>query len=388
MPCPSACTIPMETIPETLRLALQHHQAGRLQEAEALYRQILQSQPDHPDALHLLGLLAHQSGRHETAVELIGKAIAINPAVAEFHNNLGEACRALGRFEDAKASYHRALALKAGLVEARYNLGNVLVAAGKIEEAAAHYRQSLPLTPAYVEAIVQPGTVRKQQGKPDEQIHGILSRFLSGVKVPVFDRIDLSYYEQAYVRGKPRQYLECACDLLRFLAERSSRPVSSLVIVEVGSMYSSMPHPIEEFEPRCCNAGHSTAFWSRTGAAVHTVDLNTACRTALLSLCREYPNLVVHTQDGIRFLKEFRQPIDLLYLDAWDVLPGMPYAEMHAEAYEAARPRLAASCIVSIDDTDMGSGGKGRLVVPGLLLDGFEIVAHGRQTIAVRLGPK
>jgi spermidine synthase len=120
---------------------------------------------------------------------------------------------------------------------------------------------------------------------------------------------------------------------------------------------------------------------------VHTVDLNPGCRTTLHALCRQHPNLVVRTEDGIQFLKEFGQPIDLLYLDSWDVLPGTPYAEKHAEAYEAARPRLAVSCIVSIDDTDMGSGGKGRLVIPWLIRDGFDIVACGRQTIALRLPP-
>jgi tetratricopeptide (TPR) repeat protein len=445
----------MATIPDALNLAIQHHQGGRLQEAEVLYRQVLQEHPNHPDALHLLGLVAHQVGRHVDAADLIGKAIVLNPTVAEYHNDIGEAYRALGRLEDAQAGYQRALALNSGFADAFYNLGllhsqqgrldeaaacyrraleikpdnaavhnnlgNVLKGLGKMEEAAAHYRQALALKPnlaeaynnlgavlqeqsrveeavahyrqalalrpAYVEAIINLRKALNQQGGPEDPIQAILSPVLPGPKDPIFDRHVLSIHEHLYVRGMPRRYLECACRLLRYLAERSNRPVRDLVIIEIGTMSSPMLHRIEEHNPRCCVFGHSTVFWARTGATVHTVDVNPSCQTALASLCREYPNLVVHTGDGCRFLKEFGQPIDLLYLDAWDVQPGVPYAERHAEAYEAARPRLAASCIVSIDDTDMGSGGKGRLVFPMLVRDGFEFVAYGRQTIAVRLSP-
>ena len=60
---------------QALALALRHHEAGRLPEAEAIYQQILQNDPDHSDALHLLGLIAHQAGKHEEAVNLISKAL-------------------------------------------------------------------------------------------------------------------------------------------------------------------------------------------------------------------------------------------------------------------------------------------------------------------------
>ena len=56
---------------KSLLLAVQHHESGRLPEAEAMYHQILQNDPDHPDALHLLGVIAHQAGKNEEAVNLI-----------------------------------------------------------------------------------------------------------------------------------------------------------------------------------------------------------------------------------------------------------------------------------------------------------------------------
>ena len=61
----------MATIPEALAIAIQHHQAGRLQAAEQVYRQILQADPNEADAIHLLGVIAHQVGKHEVAVEYI-----------------------------------------------------------------------------------------------------------------------------------------------------------------------------------------------------------------------------------------------------------------------------------------------------------------------------
>src|SRR5665811_1873097 len=61
------------SIAKAIQTALKHHQAGRLPQAEAIYRQILQAAPNHPDALHLLGVLAHQTENDGMAVELISK---------------------------------------------------------------------------------------------------------------------------------------------------------------------------------------------------------------------------------------------------------------------------------------------------------------------------
>jgi predicted O-linked N-acetylglucosamine transferase (SPINDLY family) len=158
----------MPTIPETLNLALQHHQAGRLQEAEVLYRRILQTHPDHSDALHGLGLIAHQVGRHEAAVDLIGKAIAINSAVPEYHNNIGEAYRAQGKRVEAGNCYRLAVALKPDYAEAYNNQGLVLQEQGKLEEAVAHYRQALALKPAYAGASYNLGNALREAGKLGE----------------------------------------------------------------------------------------------------------------------------------------------------------------------------------------------------------------------------
>lgn len=79
-----------------IQKAFKHYQAGRRSEAEALYRQILPTKPDHPHALHLPGMVAHETGTNEIAVELIDKAIRVKPSEFLYHNNLGNAPRRAG----------------------------------------------------------------------------------------------------------------------------------------------------------------------------------------------------------------------------------------------------------------------------------------------------
>jgi predicted O-linked N-acetylglucosamine transferase (SPINDLY family) len=157
-------------VQEAFALALKHHQAGRLGEAERLYRQVLQADSRHADALHFLGVLAHQAGRNDMAVELIGKAIAQDGGVPAFHNNLGNALKAQGKFQEAAAAYTYALSLKPDNVAAHYNLGVALQAQGKLPEAAAAYRRALSHKPDHAEAYNNLGNVLHAQGKPEEAL--------------------------------------------------------------------------------------------------------------------------------------------------------------------------------------------------------------------------
>jgi len=80
--------MPQITVQQAFDLALKHHQSGQLQQAEQLYRQILAQQPQHADALHLLGVITHQMGRYDIAINLIHQAIALKADYPEAHNNL------------------------------------------------------------------------------------------------------------------------------------------------------------------------------------------------------------------------------------------------------------------------------------------------------------
>ncbi len=158
------------TIEQVLDLALQHHQAGRLHEAEQFYRQILTQQPNHVDALHLLGLIAHQVGRNDVAMDLIRQAIALNTNFPEAHSNLSAVLDDLGKLDEAIAAANQAIALNPGYPDAHYNLGNALKDKGQLDDAIAAYRKAISLKPSYPEAHCNLGTVLKDNGQLDPAI--------------------------------------------------------------------------------------------------------------------------------------------------------------------------------------------------------------------------
>ena len=96
----------MTTVPEALKEAVRHYQAGNLQQAERIYREILQVDPRNVPALHLLGLVAHQAGRNDFALHCIGEALRLQPNFVEARLNLGLVLAALGRLEEAVAIRH------------------------------------------------------------------------------------------------------------------------------------------------------------------------------------------------------------------------------------------------------------------------------------------
>jgi predicted O-linked N-acetylglucosamine transferase (SPINDLY family) len=153
------------TIQQAFQLALQHHQAGRLREAEQLYRQILAQQPQHIDALHLLGVSAHQGGRIDIAVDLIRRAIALQPDFTEAYCNLGNALKDKGQLDDAIAAYRQALAIKPDFAEAHYNLGNALREKGQLDAAIAAYQQASALRPDFAEAFNNLGNALNENGQ-------------------------------------------------------------------------------------------------------------------------------------------------------------------------------------------------------------------------------
>src|SRR5256885_39908 len=99
------------TIDHALQLAIQHHHAGRLNDAETIYRQVLTEDPKNPEAMRLLGVVAMQVGQHDVALNLITQAIELNQTAAEYRLNLGRVYREMNRLEDAIAAYRDALEL-------------------------------------------------------------------------------------------------------------------------------------------------------------------------------------------------------------------------------------------------------------------------------------
>jgi glycosyltransferase involved in cell wall biosynthesis len=127
--------------------------------------------------------------------------------------------------------------------------------------------------------------------------------------------------------------------------------------------------------------GYSTVAWAQHAEKVYTVDIDPAATALTQEETAEFGNVVAVTQDGIDFLNAFTEPIDLLYLDAWDA-HAIGSKENHLRAYIAACKNLHHRSLILIDDTDLGDHSKGGLVIPQALQDGWRLIfAEGKQTL-------
>jgi protein O-GlcNAc transferase len=131
--------------------AIQLHQKGMLEEAEAIYRRILQDQPENSDALHLLGVIAYQRKQYREAEVLIGRAIAFHKRTPEYRNSLGNLYLAQELLDKAEECFIKALKLNPRYADARNNLGNVHRARGKLQDAVNAYQQALRIDPTRAE---------------------------------------------------------------------------------------------------------------------------------------------------------------------------------------------------------------------------------------------
>jgi len=222
----------------------------------------------------------------------------------------------------------------------------------------------------------------------------------SGFKVTThyWDHDVLTHSENS-IRNYPAPWLRKTIEFLKI--------ISGKTIVEIGSTrreltqscinyYDNCCWMLPKDAPPCCQDGHSTYFWAREGFNVYSVDIDPNCKKIIESQYLHHikkvipSNLKLHIpEDGISFLANFTDKIDLLYLDGWD--KGTPqYAENHLEAYLAAKDKLADIHLVSIDDTDFNTAdsGKDRLLTPWLINEGYTRLLIGRQSVFCKEGGK
>jgi tetratricopeptide (TPR) repeat protein len=218
------------SVDQAIELALQHHNAGRLEEAKHIYFQIIQADPNQPVAMHLIGVVAYQMGENDIAIEFISKAIEIKPDYPEAHFNLGKSLKDAGRLEESVASYAKAIALKPDDADSHYNLGNVLKelerfddaaasyvkaiehnptmakahnnmglafrALKKLDEAAECYHQAITLKPDYAEAYSNLGLVQQDQHQIDESMESYRKAISINPEYPeVHGNLGLAYQE-------------------------------------------------------------------------------------------------------------------------------------------------------------------------------------------------
>jgi predicted O-linked N-acetylglucosamine transferase (SPINDLY family) len=156
---------------QTLAIAMAHHRAGRLADAERLYRLVCDSDPKNARAFHLLGIVAHQLSRADAA-SLVGRAVMLNPDFAEAHNDQGVILAANGLLADAVPCFERAVALNPGYNEARNNLGRGLRSLGRLDEAVIQFELVVKNAPDSPVAHFNLASALELVGRtPDAEVH-------------------------------------------------------------------------------------------------------------------------------------------------------------------------------------------------------------------------
>ena len=148
--------------------AFAHHQAGDLQQARELCRQLLASDPSHADALHLCGVIALQMDDAEAAADLLERAVTHASGRCDYYTNLGEAYRRCGRLEAAARAFRHAIALDSEHAEAYGNLGVVLRQQDQVGESVNCFRKAVALDPQFIEATINLGTSLRELGQLTE----------------------------------------------------------------------------------------------------------------------------------------------------------------------------------------------------------------------------
>ncbi len=143
---------PASSTTELLRQAIQFHHAGEFGRAETLYRQILQNEPQHAEALHLLGLLAKEAGQSQAALELLEASLRIHPNAPVVLSNYGEMLRQDGKIESALQVLEKATTLAPEYASAFQNFGMALRDAGRHQESAEATFRAVQLDPQRIEA--------------------------------------------------------------------------------------------------------------------------------------------------------------------------------------------------------------------------------------------
>ncbi len=140
-------------------------QNGQLAQAQAIYEDVLKAQPEHADALHLLGIVTFQLGDPQRAIALIGKATQLHPNNADYHCNLGIVLAAIGQSGPASARYDEAISIRPEFAEAYNNRGLLQADSGRLDDAIESYDKALEIKPNFASAYSNRGIVLAERGQ-------------------------------------------------------------------------------------------------------------------------------------------------------------------------------------------------------------------------------
>lgn len=148
--------------------AVRLHEQGKLDEAEAVYRQLLEMTPEHTDLLHLLGMIALQKKSFDSAIDLLYKAVRLAPDSVAYEFTLAQALQDSGHPKEALEHYKAVLAKNDTYAETYHNMGIIFRFQGDLDEARRLFQKAIDMQPDFASAYVNLALVERDAGRSDE----------------------------------------------------------------------------------------------------------------------------------------------------------------------------------------------------------------------------
>lgn len=158
------------SVESAMEMAIELHKRGELEEASTLYNDILKVVPEHPDALHFLGVASHQVGHTERAIELVEQSLEMVPGNPDALNNLANILRESGKLEKAEETYRKVLEFAPEHPETLINMATILRGLKQNQEAVEMIRKAIELHPENPEAWHNLGNIYRDQKMYEEAL--------------------------------------------------------------------------------------------------------------------------------------------------------------------------------------------------------------------------
>ena len=264
--------------------AMAVHSQGRVDEAMVMYQQIVEADPNHAGAIHLLGVTLTQQGQFQLAAQFIQNAIVLNAGVPEFHINLGNALMGMAELERAEHAYGRAVALNANIPEAWFGLGNARSAMKRTEEAVDAYKRAIALRPDFVEALVNMGGLLIPMNRLDEAVAALAHAASLRPNDPQPRFLLAEVLEAA---GHPDE----AATLYASMTDIEHCPVS--ILFEAGQRLARLRHHREAaalYQAALLRAPREMVLWNNLGNSLRELDLLEDAKDAYVQALNIAPN--------------------------------------------------------------------------------------------------
>lgn len=233
------------------------HNQGQLAEAGKIYRAILAKEPDNPDVLHLLGVIAMRDQNFDTALESVNRAITINPKAPSFWVSLGKVHEHRGEFPQALAAYRQAAELQSSHIDAWFFSGNLQKNLGHTEEAIASYQQVLTLNPNHAATFNNLGNIYRDSGRFTEA----LACYLKGQQAdPSLAELHVNMGNTYKDMNKPEEAVACYAKAIQ-VQPNSPDPYNNIgyILQRQGKLSAAVPYLMNalELQPNLAEVHHN-----------------------------------------------------------------------------------------------------------------------------------